>query len=174
MSDPNQLEISIAGSEAEFAAVRGLVTAFAAWAHASIPGSQDAPAFEGLAQELAQLPGPYAPPAGRVLLATQGAQPAGCIFLKPCDATSAEIKRFFVLDAFRGRQIGRRLLARLLDEARGAGYRTLVLDTHRSMKRAREMYRDAGFFNVDAPPGFPPALRAEAVFMRCQLSANCP
>jgi hypothetical protein len=60
----------------------------------------DGQAFE---QELATLPGKYAPPHGQLLLATLDGVPAGCVALRGLDFASCEMKRMFVYTQFHGR-----------------------------------------------------------------------
>ena len=96
------------------------------------------------------LPGAYAPPSGRLLLAKLDGAPCGCIALQAIDSATCEMKRLYVRPACRGTGIGRLLIARLLDEARAIGYRTICLDTLPSMTRAAAMYEQLGFTEI--PP----------------------
>jgi ribosomal protein S18 acetylase RimI-like enzyme len=73
---------------------------------------------------------------------------------------------------FRGLEIGWQLVNRLVAEARQAGYERMVLDSHRSMKKAHALYQAVGFKRVSAPADFPEALQPVVVFMECDLSAN--
>jgi putative acetyltransferase len=108
--------------------------------------------FQGFEEELATLPGKYAPPNGKLLLAYSDDRLAGCIALRPLkDDGVCEMKRLFVRDGFRGRQIGRHLIERVINEAREIGYSTMRLDTHlEKMGKAVELYRSHGF--VEIPP----------------------
>ena len=100
--------------------------------------------FQNLDDELATLPGAYAPPRGRLLLA--GSLPAvGCIALRPLDDTVGEVKRLYVLPGARATGLARRLAGALLTEAHEAGYRTLMLDTLGWMRAARGLYASLGF-----------------------------
>jgi GNAT superfamily N-acetyltransferase len=102
-------------------------------------------AFQDFEAEVAALPGKYAEPAGRLLLAWRGDQAIGCVALRPVDATTAEMKRLYVLPGERGGQLGRRLAERICDEARAAGYARICLDTIPSMAAAVALYRSLGF-----------------------------
>lgn len=105
--------------------------------------------FQQFGEELAALPGKYAPPAGRLLLAYVGPSPAGCIALRPCNEGSCEIKRLYVPSEFRGKGIGRRLVQQVLDEAREAGYWRVFLDTLPSMHEAIALYESFGFRDTE-------------------------
>jgi putative acetyltransferase len=104
--------------------------------------------FQGFAAELADLPGAYAPPAGRLLLATHGGELVGCIALQAVDAGRCEMKRLYVRPAARALGVGRALVLRILDEARGIGYSQIVLDTLPTMTNAQRLYRQLGFQDV--------------------------
>jgi ribosomal protein S18 acetylase RimI-like enzyme len=104
--------------------------------------------FQRFEEELAGLPGAYAPPAGRLLLAWDGDLPAGCVGLRPVGDGAAELKRLYVRPAVRGRGVGRLLAEAVLAEAAAAGYRRVYLDTLPSMAEAIQLYRSLGFSDV--------------------------
>jgi putative acetyltransferase len=113
--------------------------------------------FQKFQQELAELPGGYAPPEGRLLLAYVEGQLAGCVALRRFAAQIGEIKRLYVRPAFRGTGLGRELAEQLIGEARRAGYKLLRLDSLPRMERAIAMYRSLGFCEIarygDNPDG---------------------
>jgi len=107
--------------------------------------------FQGFDEELRALPGMYAPPRGRLLLAIEDGDRAGCVGLHEWDGPAAEMKRLYVRPAFRGRGLGRTLTEAALAEARTLGYRSIRLDTIPSlMQSAIALYRELGFREI--PP----------------------
>ncbi len=110
--------------------------------------------FQDFDQELATLPGDYAPPRGALLLARIDGQIAGCCALRPLDTAdypnACEMKRLFVRNHFRGIGLGRQLAEAVLDAARQAGYSSVLLDTLDDMEAARALYEELGFAEI--PP----------------------
>lgn len=104
--------------------------------------------FQGFDAELATLPGKYAPPDGRLLIARDGDAAVGCIGLRRLDATTGEVKRLYVRPVARGHGLGEALARRVIDAAREIGYRRLVLDTLAPMTEARSLYRSLGFREI--------------------------
>lgn len=113
------------------------------------------------------MPGKYAPPQGRLLLAREGDTAAGCVALRPLEGGICEMKRLYVRPAFRGRSLGRTLTERVIDEARGIGYDRMRLDTVEPvMRTAVALYRTLGFRQI-APYGEHPI--AGTLFMELRL-----
>jgi len=107
--------------------------------------------FQNFDKELAGLPGDYAPPAGRLLLAEYEGQLAGCIALHKLEDAVSEMKRLYLHPQFRGKGLGRALANRIIAEARQIGYQRMRLDTVEPvMKDAVAMYRKLGFREIPA------------------------
>jgi putative acetyltransferase len=107
--------------------------------------------FQDFEQELAGLPGPYAPPSGCLLLAMVGDEPAGCVALKQQADGVCEMKRLYVRSRHRGTGLGRTLAEQIIQEAKRLGYQAIRLDTvPATMGSAVTLYRSLGF--RDIPP----------------------
>jgi GNAT superfamily N-acetyltransferase len=122
--------------------------------------------FQDFEAELATLPGKYAPPAGRLLLAWSEKAALGCVALRPVEAGACEIKRLYVRPQMRGHQLGRRLAERICQEAREAGYARIYLDTLPTMIAAIKLYKALGFKPAE-PYVFNPI--PDAMFLALEL-----
>ena len=106
---------------------------------------------QGFSQELASLPGIYAPPGGDLLLAKRGDHVLGCIALRPLEPPHiAEIKRLFVRPQARGKGVGKALIGAAIAAAKQFGYDEIKLDTLPQMEGAIALYKATGF--VPIPP----------------------
>jgi putative acetyltransferase len=172
------LDVYVPTSVADLDHVRDLMRAFIGWHRARhqqdlalIDSYFDAAAFE---EELATLPGKYAPPHGQLFLATVEGTPAGCVALRAIDATRCEMKRMFVYPEYHGRGAGRALGEAVLGAGRAAGYRTMLLDTSIRQAEAQALYRRLGFREVAPYYELSEDLRDWLVFMERSLSASEP
>jgi len=127
-----------AASAADIATARALFKEYADWLGIDL-------SYQDFEQELANLPGDYAPPAGRLLLGEIDGAAAGCIALRPLAAGIGEVKRLYLRPAYRGQGVGRRLAETAVAEARAIGYRTLRLDTLARLTEANALYGSLGF-----------------------------
>jgi len=133
--------------------------------------------FQGFERELAELPGEYVPPGGRLLLCSAGVSPAvagasrsrprgqdthatagetpalhhaaGCVALRRVDDETCEMKRLYLRPAFRGKGAGRVLAVAIIGEARKIGYKKMRLDTLAEMREARTLYESLGFKRIE-------------------------
>ena len=147
MTGDLSLRIAPAG-EADFAQVASLFGQYAA----SLPVDLNR---QGFAEEIAHLPGPYAPPDGALLLAFRNSDVLGCIALKRLAPEMAEIKRLYVVQQGRGLGIGKVLVAAILKEAARLDYREIKLDTLPHMTSAIALYRSFGFTPIAPYGSFP-------------------
>jgi len=123
--------------------------------------------FQNFEQELAGLPGHYAPPDGRLLLAEYELQLAGCVALHKWEDGICEMKRLYLRPSFRGKGLGRAIAEKIITDARSIGYRRMRLDTIEPlMKDAVEMYRKLGFREIAA---YRPNPIVGAMYMELQL-----
>ena len=136
--------IRAASTATDFAQARALFEEYAAWLAVDL-------CFQGFTEELATLPGAYAPPRGMLLLAGPPDAALGCIALRPlaeagsAPGATAEVKRLYVRPAARGTGLGMRLVQTVIDGARALGYRELKLDTLARMAAAHSLYLNLGF-----------------------------
>lgn len=109
--------------------------------------------FQGFHEELQTLPGHYTSPAGILLLAMVDGDPAGCCAFRPLPNSdhlnACEMKRLFVLPAFRGLGLGRLLVDQTITQAGLSGYNTMLLDTLSDMEAARALYQEVGFVETE-------------------------
>jgi GNAT superfamily N-acetyltransferase len=154
------MKIIMAKSESDIKEARTLFEEYAAWLEISL-------CFQNFDRELAGLPGEYAAPDGRLLLAFDDDQLAGCIALRKIRATTCEMKRLFLRPEFRGRGFGRVLVKRVIEEARQMGYTQMCLDTLPGrMDQAIALYKSIGFKEIE--PYYNNAV-AGATFMELRL-----
>ena len=127
----------------ELDAVRRLMREYQTWLGIDL-------CFQGFERELAGLPGDYAPPSGRLILAQAGAEAAGCVALRRQDPESGEMKRLYVQSAHRGKGLGGTLARAVIAAAREIGYSRVLLDTLPKTPEALALYRSLGFREI--PP----------------------
>jgi len=101
--------------------------------------------FQDFEQEMAGFPGAYAPPGGRLLLALDGSEAAGCVGIRELEPDTCEMKRLYTRSAYRGHGLGRRLVEAALEQARAIGYSAMYLDTLAEMDAAIRLYEAFGF-----------------------------
>lgn len=111
------------------------------------------PCFQGFEQEMAQLPGKYAPPSGRLLIGVIDGRVGGAVAFRDLDGQACEAKRLYVASEYRGQGIARILMEHLIEEARAAGYRKMIGDTMPVMTAALALYHRMGFRRTDPYPG---------------------
>jgi ribosomal protein S18 acetylase RimI-like enzyme len=156
---PNRPRIIAGHSPEHLATVRELFSEYAQSLDINL-------CFQNFNQEMAELPGKYAPPAGRLLLAWNGTQAAGCVALRALGGGICEMKRLYVRPPFRRSGIGRLLAEEVIAAARRIGYERMRLDTLSLMRAAIALYESLGFRRI-GPYYHNPC--AGAVFMELAL-----
>ena len=157
------MQLIQAQSSEEIKQARQLFKEYAAWLEIDL-------CFQNFEKELADLPGHYATPNGRLLLAYDDNESAGCVALRKIDDGICEMKRLFVRDKFRGQGLGRSLIDAIISEAKDIGYKRMRLDTlPPKMNDAIALYRSFGFKEIkpyykNPVPG--------AIFMELNLNAG--
>jgi putative acetyltransferase len=169
------LTVKVPQTAVDLDQVRTLFRSFILWHRtrhhqdiALIDAYFDADAFEA---ELEGLPGPYAPPGGALCLATLDGAPAGCVALRPIDATRCEMKRMFVYPEYHGKGVGRALGEAVIACGAAAGYKSMLLDTSVRQGEAQALYTRLGFRQVAPYYELPDDLRKWLVFMERPLAA---
>jgi ribosomal protein S18 acetylase RimI-like enzyme len=123
--------------------------------------------FQGFEEELANLPGKYAKPEGRLFLAISDGKVAGCIALRKLEEGICEMKRLYVRDKFRGQKLGNLLIEKSIAEAKKMGYRKMRLDTYPpKMEKAVKIYESHGFQEIEPYYHNP---HGKTLFMELQL-----
>ena len=136
------VEIVEADTDEDVAHIRGLFRAYADWLNVDL-------CFQGFEEELAGLPGMYAPPKGHLLLAKVDGKVAGCVGLRPLEDGICEMKRLWVEPDFLGLGIGKRLAEAIVEAGRELGYQAMRLDTMpERLKAAGSIYEALGFKEI--------------------------
>ncbi|WP_420332787.1 GNAT family N-acetyltransferase [Roseibium sp.] len=145
----------------ELEAVKTLFRAYVDWLNIDL-------SYQGFEEELAGMPGKYAPPRGALFVAkTPDGAILGCVGLRAFDEDGrCEMKRLYVLPEGRGKRVGAALVGRVIEAAVDAGYSEMLLDTLPTMTGAIKLYRAAGFEEV--PAYYETPIR-ETVFFRKSL-----
>lgn len=159
----SHMDVVLAESEKQCAIARALFQEYAESLGFSL-------AFQHFEEEMANLPGPYAPPLGRLFLVRLGTEYIGCAALRPLSPELGEMKRLYVRPGFRGEGAGSALTDAIINAARQVGYRSLRLDTvEPMMQEATAMYRAMGFHEI-APYRENPV--PGALYLELDLTAN--
>ncbi len=159
--EKTDLKIRIAKTPADLDEVRTLFREYESWLAIDL-------CFQGFEEELASLPGKYAAPRGRLFVAAINGALAGCVALRPLTDDTAELKRLFVRESFRGLGAAGVLMDRVIEAAREIDYQRIVLDTlYPQMAAAVNLYRVRGFEEIPAYYNNP---HGDALFMEKLLT----
>jgi putative acetyltransferase len=166
--------VRIARSKDDYQQVAALMRAFIEWhgeRHAAdrdiVESYFDPVAFS---EELANLPGEFAEPRGRLLVADDDGRIAGCVALRDLGNSACEMKRMFVYPEFHGKGVGQLLGRAIVREAKAIGYRKMMLDTGPAQHEAQALYHKLGFVDVEPYYELSGELRNWLVFMELDLT----
>lgn len=166
MNQSSTFQIVPVRTKEDLNSIRNLFRTYVEWLNIDL-------SFQDFENELAQLPGKYAPPTGELLLAKSDQQQAiGCVAVRclgPLDSKCCEMKRLYTLPTVRGKGIGRALVNSIIDVARSLGYKQMKLDTLPTMEIALNLYRSVGFSETESYYETP---IQETVFLCCSLDNN--
>jgi putative acetyltransferase len=144
---PHHIQLITPATPTEFQATRDIFQEYAHQLGVDL-------CFQNFDAELETLPGDYADPQGALLLAMVDGELAGCCAMRPLDSVdypnACEMKRLYVRNSHRRLGLGRQLAEAVIDAARIAGYRHMLLDTLTEMESARALYQDLKFEEI--PP----------------------
>ena len=140
---PTTLRSLTIADTAQLEQVRQFFHNYAAWLGVDL-------SYQNFDQEMAALPGCYAPPQGCLLYAEHDGLAAGCVGIRPLSKGVCELKRLYVAPEQRGSGVGRELVLAALKAARQIGYRQVLLDTLPNMRIAVKLYRELGFLEAPA------------------------
>lgn len=136
------MEIIQAETEQQIAEAKVIFREYETWLGMSL-------CFQGFEEELAGLPGKYAPPNGRLYLAYSGDEVIGCIAMREVEPGICEMKRLYLREAARGKGIGNQLIELVIGDAKSMGYEKMRLDTYPpKMGKAVDLYRSHGFYEI--------------------------
>jgi len=150
-------EIRLAAGPEDIAAIRHLFARYGEHLAANPTGAANIciPDYD---RELAELPGPYAPPGGALFLALVDGVPTGCCALRPlrpfaphrADEVALEMKRLWVEPTGRGLGLGTALMEAAQQFAVNIGSSAMYLDTvPAAMPEANRLYLSFGFEKVE-------------------------
>lgn len=124
---------------------------------------------QSIEDELATLPGKFAAPEGRLIMAVTSKQAMGCAALRRIDGQVCELKRMFVFPQFRGQGVGKALARKLIEDARTMGYEYIRLDTGNVWTAAIQLYESLDFQRIEPNNDVPEDLRKVSIFMELRL-----
>jgi ribosomal protein S18 acetylase RimI-like enzyme len=141
MRPAGEVQIALAYSKEKLPIVRELFTEYANSIEVDL-------CFQGFSKELAELPGAYAPPQGRLFVAYAAGMPLGCVAIRKIGEGVCEMKRLYVRPSARRTGLGRQLTRLVIDAAKEIGYQKMRLDTLASMTPAIALYESLGFQRI--------------------------
>lgn len=137
------MTIKQANTKSEIEAVRKLFREYHKFLNADL-------CFQSFEEELANLPGKYVHPEGRILIGLIDKKIVGCVAVRKLEGTVCEMKRLYVKPETRGTGLGAKLAEQIIKIAQNLGYQTMRLDTLERLTDAMNLYKKLGFKKTEA------------------------
>lgn len=137
------MEIIIANSDEDYKVAAILFQEYAVWLNIDL-------SFQKFDKELLQLKEMYGLPNGAIFLSKENVFFTGCVAIRRIDSDTAELKRMFIRNNYRGKGIASALLQVAIEKAIQLGYKKIRLDTLNNMTPAINLYKKNGFYEIEA------------------------
>lgn len=106
--------------------------------------------FQNIEDELKNPAHKYTPPEGEILVAMDKGEVLGMVAYHRHSSVCCEMKRLYVCPKARGMHLGTALVTEIMEHAKKAGYKEMVLDTIEPLKTAISLYKKHGFAECEA------------------------
>ncbi|MDR2097769.1 MAG: GNAT family N-acetyltransferase [Spirochaetaceae bacterium] len=105
--------------------------------------------FQDIDNELRNFPSKYKSPDGEFIIAKENNIIIGCVAIKKLENKICEMKRLFVKDEYKMKSVGKKLVEKIIEEAKLKNYEKIRLDTLNTMEAALKLYYKNGFYEIE-------------------------